>query len=81
MDDQNFNNPNTAMEWIQQIESDKTNVRGSELYPILREWMRGNSPIEILDLGAGQGICSENIDLNGRKYTGLEPSPSQFGIY
>jgi ubiquinone/menaquinone biosynthesis C-methylase UbiE len=33
------------------------------------------SPKTILDIGCGQGICSEKIDLTKCKYTGVEPSP------
>ena len=29
----------------------------------------------ILDIGCGQGVCSEKISLAGKRYTGLEPSP------
>ena len=33
------------------------------------------NPSTILDLGCGQGVCSEKINLKGRTYTGVEPSP------
>ncbi len=75
MDDKNFNDPSVASDWIQSIESDRAKVRENDLYPLLREWLKQTSAQEILDIGAGQGICSENIDLGDRKYTGLEASP------
>jgi SAM-dependent methyltransferase len=75
MDDQNFNDPNVALDWIQIIESEKARVRESDIYPRLNEWLSRVSATELLDIGSGQGICSAHIDLSGRNYTGLEPSP------
>jgi ubiquinone/menaquinone biosynthesis C-methylase UbiE len=74
MDDQNFEDSKTALEWIQRIESDNAKLRERDLYPRLRDWIRHVSPQEILDVGAGQGICSDHLELGHRKYTGLEPS-------
>lgn len=73
LDDQTFD-LNTAMEWIRIVES-KANPRDADIYPKLESWVRSLSPLEILDIGSGQGICSDRIDLNGRNYTGLEASP------
>lgn len=75
MDDRKFDNPSEAKDWIQMIESDKAKSRETDLYPKLNDWIKRASPKEILEIGAGQGICSAHIDLTGRKYTGLEPSP------
>ena len=73
MDDRHFNQ-NTALEWIETVEGEKSHVREVDLYPHLRGWVDRIGPSEIIDIGCGQGICSEKIDLNGRKYTGVEPS-------
>ncbi|MFL5813448.1 MAG: class I SAM-dependent methyltransferase [Bdellovibrionia bacterium] len=74
MDDQNFNDPNVALDWIQMIESEKARVRESDIYPRLNEWLSRVAPKDVLDIGSGQGICSAHIDLSQRNYTGLEPS-------
>jgi SAM-dependent methyltransferase len=75
MDDRTFDDQQTALEWINIIEHDQTGIRDKDIYPRLRTWVNRVSPSEILDIGAGQGICSDKIDLDGRRYTGLEPSP------
>lgn len=74
MDDRVFDQ-SSAVEWISGIESERAKVRDSYLYPRLRAWIDRVSPLEVLDIGAGQGVCSDKMDLAGRKYTGVEPSP------
>jgi ubiquinone/menaquinone biosynthesis C-methylase UbiE len=73
MDDRRFDQE-TAMEWIKAIESAK-GVRNTDIYPNLNGWINGISPSEVLEVGAGQGVCSDKIDLTNRNYTGAEPSP------
>src|SRR5690606_14678802 len=43
-----------------------------EIYPLLREWSTGFADGVVLDIGAGQGICSPHIQAGG--YIGIEPS-------
>lgn len=75
MDDQNFNDPKVAQEWIQNIESDHAKIRTNDIYPRIKHWVTHFSPSTLLDIGAGQGICSDYIGLsNDQTYTGLEPS-------
>jgi len=74
MDDQNFSQK-TALDWISTIEDEKSLIRDTDIYPKLKTWISRGSPLEILEVGSGQGICSDKIDLNGRNYTGIEPSP------
>jgi SAM-dependent methyltransferase len=74
MDDRTFDQK-TALEWISTIESNKNSIRDKDIYPCLNEWLALTSPVEILEIGAGQGICSDKIDLRGRNYTGIDPSP------
>lgn len=73
MDDNKFDEK-TAREWINIIEDDKSHIRESDLYPLLRRWIKQASPESILDIGCGQGICSKEIDPNISSYTGLDPS-------
>lgn len=73
MDDQSFNQKD-AEEWIQKVEN-PNGPREGDIYPLLRSWVEATAPIEILEIGCGQGICSDKIDLRGRRYTGVEPSP------
>lgn len=75
MDDKTFDDQKTALEWISSVESEKGRIRDGDIYPRLKNWVNHASPKEILEIGAGQGICSDKIDLDGRNYTGLEPSP------
>jgi SAM-dependent methyltransferase len=74
-DDESLSNEQRiALEWIRTAEGDGARIRDNDIYPLLRRWIDASSPREILEIGAGQGICSDKIDLNGRRYTGLEPS-------
>lgn len=74
-DDTNpYDDQKTAVDWISAIEGEKGRVRDSDLYPRIKSWIDRVSAREILDIGCGQGICSEKIDLDGRCYTGLDSS-------
>lgn len=75
MDDRTFDDPQIALEWIRRIESAAADVRESDIYPRLREWVDRAAAREILDIGCGQGACSDRIGLGDRRYTGLDPSP------
>src|SRR4051812_22309703 len=74
MDDRTFD-PQTALDWIAAVETSTQTARDIDIYPMLNEWIRCASPKTILDIGCGQGICSDKIDLEGRNYAGIEPSP------
>ena len=69
-----FEDPKVAEEWINAIESEQGHSRDNEIYPMLHEWSRNLSPEVILEIGAGQGICSAKLDLTNSQYIGLEPS-------
>ncbi|HXH74719.1 MAG TPA: class I SAM-dependent methyltransferase [Bacteriovoracaceae bacterium] len=64
-----------AQDWINIIEGDSSGFRDTDIYPRLKEWVNRISPESILEVGSGQGICSDKIELSGRSYTGLEVSP------
>lgn len=63
-----------ALEWIKTVESDKSRVRDGDIYPMLREWVDRNAPSSVLEIGCGQGVCSDKINLEGRTYTGIDRS-------
>jgi len=63
-----------AHEWIAWIESIVDDVRDKEIYPYLSTWIKKQKPRLILEIGSGQGACSEKIDLGETKYIGVEPS-------
>lgn len=64
-----------ASEWIKTVESTSSYLtRENDIYPILREWVEASSPKRILEIGCGQGICSECLNLENRKYTGIDTS-------
>lgn len=70
------NDQKIAADWIRVIESPSAlSTREKDIYPRLTEWIEAIAPTRILDIGCGQGICSAHINLQGRSYTGIEPSP------
>lgn len=75
MDDRNFDE-NSALDWIQLIEDPfSLEVRNQDLYPFLKNWILKTSAKNILDLGCGQGICSDHLGLTAQQnYTGLDAS-------
>jgi 2-polyprenyl-3-methyl-5-hydroxy-6-metoxy-1,4-benzoquinol methylase len=74
MDDQIFDKK-SALDWIRTIESDAARVRESDIYPKIKNWIKEFSLTEILDIGCGQGVCSEKLSLSSCKYIGIDPSP------
>jgi len=63
------------LDWINSVEGEKGRIRDADIYPRLKAWTDRVAPKEILEIGCGQGICSDKIDLESRNYTGLELSP------
>lgn len=74
MDDRTFDEQ-TARQWIRTIEDGANPVREQDLYPLLRAWVERIAPTRILEVGCGQGDCSRTINLTGRSYVGVDPSP------
>ena len=62
-----------ARDWIDTVESNR--VREADIYSQLKAWIHQISATDILDVGCGQGICSDKIDLGLRNYTGIDVSP------
>lgn len=73
MDDRSFDQ-DIAVEWIDTVESEDGSVREKDLYPNLQQWFEVVNPKRIVDIGCGQGICSDKVDLSHCEYTGVEPS-------
>jgi len=74
MDDQNFDQK-TALEWMSIVESEKVKIRDSDIYPLLGAWLDQTQGVKVLEIGCGQGACSEKLSLAGRSYIGVDPSP------
>ncbi len=70
-----FEDPVVAREWIASIESEQSSSRDNEIYPHLLEWSKSFSSKTIVEIGAGQGVCSSKIALSSDgNYIGVEPS-------
>jgi ubiquinone/menaquinone biosynthesis C-methylase UbiE len=73
MDDRNFDQQ-TAQDWINAVEKPGKSWRDDHVYSKLNSLIHCSAKT-IIDIGCGQGICCEKIDLTQCKYTGIEPSP------
>ncbi len=70
-----FENKKVAKEWIRHVENTKGETRDNEIYPLLKKWATKIKPDTIIEIGSGQGICSEKINLKKKSfYIGIEPS-------
>ena len=74
MDDKIFDKQ-TAEDWIKAVETTGRSFRDDHIYPKINDLIHQNLPKRILDVGCGQGVCSDKIDLAHSEYTGVEPSP------
>ncbi len=69
-----FESEQVAAEWINSVENEQGMIRDKEIYPLLESWISKIRPQLIVEIGSGQGICSDNIELGQGKYIGVEPS-------
>jgi ubiquinone/menaquinone biosynthesis C-methylase UbiE len=74
MEENPFEERHIAEQWIATVENEKGTIRDKEINPQLKEWLTAYSPKKVLDIGCGQGICSENVDLSSTAYIGVDPS-------
>lgn len=74
MGDESGDSSRAAKAWIESIEGVAGEVRNGDLYPYLRSWVERANPVTLLDIGCGQGIASEKLDLVARRYTGVDIS-------
>jgi len=69
-------NKKLANEWIDWVEkSNPDGTREQEMYPFIKKWIEKLKPNNLLDLGCGQGSCSELLDDN-IQYIGIDGSPT-----
>ena len=73
MDDRTFDKQ-TADDWIKAVETTERSFRDDHIYPKINDLIHQSLPKRILDIGCGQGVCSDKIDLKHSEYTGVEPS-------
>lgn len=70
-----FEIPQVAAEWINSVENEKGLIRDNEIYPFLKRWVSDLHPELLIEIGAGQGICSDKISADDfTAYIGIEPS-------
>lgn len=69
-----FEDPKSAEEWIQAIETEKEGSRDNEIYPLLNKWSGELKPKVLVEVGSGQGVCSAKVNIGEGKYIGVEPS-------
>jgi SAM-dependent methyltransferase len=74
MNDHTFDE-DTALQWIEVIEASQVSIRDNDIYPAVRSWLSDKQITKVLEIGSGQGICSDKIDFSRLEYTGVEPSP------
>lgn len=65
---------NVAKQWIAWVENLVKDTRDEEIYPWLSQWIAQHKPKKILEIGSGQGVCSEKVALGDTSYIGVEPS-------
>ncbi len=73
-EDNPFENEIVAEEWIRSVEGEQGKTRDRLIYPRLREWGSQIKDGLIVDIGCGQGICSQYLGDFGGHYVGIEPS-------
>ena len=69
-----FTDKNIACEWIASVEGERDSYRDQYLYPALKAWIAKNGINSVLEVGSGQGICSQNLGPTVKEYLGVEPS-------
>lgn len=74
MEENPFEDPKIAQEWINWAETKDDSSRYTETYPRVRSWLQKTKARTVVDIGAGQGILSEYLGSNDMEYIGVEPS-------
>jgi ubiquinone/menaquinone biosynthesis C-methylase UbiE len=76
VDNNPFEDTKVAREWINSVENESGSYRDTEVYPRLGKWINEavqNNAI-VVDIGSGQGVCSEHLAGFSGNYIGIEPS-------
>ncbi|MDD5341244.1 MAG: methyltransferase domain-containing protein [Patescibacteria group bacterium] len=69
-------NESLAKEWIDWVEESNPNgTREKEIFTYIKKWANKLNPTCLLDLGCGQGSCSQLIN-SKIKYIGIDASPT-----
>lgn len=68
-EENSFENPE-----IKSVEDEKGLIRDREIYPLLRDWATNIQDGLIVEIGSGQGICSQQLGKFTGSYFGIEPS-------
>jgi ubiquinone/menaquinone biosynthesis C-methylase UbiE len=67
-------NPKLSQQWAEWVETESAEgSRQKEIYPVISTWLEAVQPRSAVDLGCGQGICSQLISEN-IVYTGIDAS-------
>lgn len=69
-----FEDPQIAGEWINSVENERGLFRDTKLYPALEKWAKDTAPKILVDIGSGQGVCADHVQLGTTRYIGVEPS-------
>jgi SAM-dependent methyltransferase len=69
-----FENQVVAAQWIKSIENEKGLLRDTKIYPRLLAWFQNLESGLVVEIGSGQGICSDKLGEIRGKYIGIEPS-------
>ena len=69
-----FEDVEVAEQWISSVEGEEGKIRDKEIYPLLRGWSSKVGSGVVVEIGSGQGICSQQFDDFNGEYIGVEPS-------
>ncbi|MDD5396750.1 MAG: class I SAM-dependent methyltransferase [Candidatus Moranbacteria bacterium] len=69
-----FEDETVSREWINSVENEKDMARDREIYPRLSKWIEEAAPKVVVEIGSGQGICSDKMEGYDGRYIGIEPS-------
>lgn len=69
-----FEDDVVSQEWINSVENEKDMVRDLQIYPRLNSWIQEVKPDIVVEIGSGQGICSDKILNFQGQYIGIEPA-------
>jgi ubiquinone/menaquinone biosynthesis C-methylase UbiE len=69
-----FETKRGSEEWIKMVENEKGTNCDKEIYPFLEKWISDICPKTVVDIGCGQGICSQYLGSSDVEYIGIDPS-------
>lgn len=70
-----YSDKDVAIKWDTWVKGFKPgDTRDKDIYPYITNWIEKNQPANVLEIGSGQGVCSEKISFGATQYVGIEPS-------